>query len=148
MDRISVEYKTIEEKEFTLIKIGESSDSYPKHLLSGEKEPTYIFKDGKIESLYWSKVSDIGSYRYIILPKVEILSFDHIATTLKNDALSYIRTLAQAFIKLPQDYLNPFNGFIESWRIYFLVGGGVLILPQQLSQIILLEIPVVEQEME
>lgn len=139
MDRISVEYKTIDEKEFTLIKIGEASDSYPSHLLSGEKEGAYIFKDGELTQWYWSKVSDIDSFRYILFPKVEILSFDHLATTLKNDALSYIRTLAEVFIKLPQDYLNPFNGFIECWRVYFIVGGGVLILPQQLSQVILLE---------
>ena len=137
MDEIVVTSQRHNNQSRTLIRIGDASDDFPSHLLTGEKEVGYTYIDSKISQWEWINVIDIEQNRYIVSHEIDLLPFRAITTTLRSDALRLIRELADFCLKLSEEFLDPYNGFIETWRIFFIKSGGFLILPDQLSQIIL-----------
>lgn len=122
-----------------VVKIGIPIDgsSLPVHLLSGKKEPSYLYQEGKLEQIDYLAVSDDKSYRFIIFKDLELIDFNEIGNSLREEALPLLRELATALSLLPPNFLNPFNGFVETWRFYFIKTGGFLILSEQLSNVIL-----------
>jgi hypothetical protein len=129
--------KIVFHEDVTSIRIGEASGAIPRHLLSGEKAPAYVVTASTIEPYYFTGIHDRDGFRYIDFPKINLIAFNEITTTLRNQALNRLRELAHALQKLPKGYVNPDQGIIETWRIFFLPDHGVLILPQELSQVIL-----------
>ena len=125
-----------------VVKIGIPIDgsSLPVHLLSGKKEPSYLNQEGKLEQIDYLAVSDDKSYRFIIFKDLELIDFNEIGNSLREEALPLLRELATALSLLPPNFLNPFNGFVETWRFYFIKTGGFLILSEQLSNVILFQV--------
>jgi hypothetical protein len=121
----------------TLIRVGEASGDLPRHLMSGEKECGYLVQGRKIEPWYWNSIKDKEGFRHIELAYLPLLPFTEISRSLRKDALVRLTELARAFMLLPSGFLRPSAGMVETWRVFFLLDEGVLILPEQLSQIIL-----------
>ncbi len=134
MDDITIVYQG---KQVTRICIGEASGSLSRQLFSGEKAAAYVVTASTVEPVYYTGIQDRDGFRYIDFPYIELLPFTRITTTLRPDALMRLRELADALQRLPKDFVHPDQGIIETWRIFFLPDHGVLVLPQELSHMIL-----------
>jgi len=137
MDSITIVHSTIKEKPVTSICIGSTSGDLPKHLMTGEKACGYIVKDSVLIPWYWQSISDRDGHRFLVFDRLAILPFSEINRSLRSRALSLLRDLAVALQKVPSGFVQPTNGFIETWRIFFLEEGGFLLLPNSLSQLML-----------
>lgn len=137
MDDIKILYTTVQGKETTSICIGDASGDLPRHLMSGEKAIGYIVKNDTIEPWYWDSVKERDGKRYIDSPYLPMVPFSELYKSLRNEAFRRLRELAAALQKVPANFIRPSGGIIETWRIYFLEGDGILILPSELSQIML-----------
>lgn len=120
----------------TKIHIGSGSGDLPLYLLSGEKEAGFIVRREKVEKWYYQSISVSDNERCITSDFIDIIPFLEITTTLRSSALSLIREVAQSLVALPANSLKTNGGFIETWRLFFIRGGGLLILPEQLSKVI------------
>jgi hypothetical protein len=140
MSAIEIRKGTRNGKDVTRIRIGRASGELPRHLMTGMKEHGYTVRDGKAEPWQWITVSDHEGERHIVCDPIDIIGFTEITATLRTQALSLVCQLAEALRALPASFVHPSGGFIETWRIFFIREGGLLILPQQLSQIILLSV--------
>lgn len=137
MDEIEISHGTISGKQTTSFCIGEASGDLPRHLMTGEKACGYIVGPSGMETWYWDSLKDRNGRRYIDGPRLDILPFSEITRSLRPRALVRLRELAQAFGQVPTGFIQPSQGFVETWRIYFLKDSGVLLLPDQLSQVML-----------
>ena len=131
------EMRVLQHDDMTSICIGEASGDMPIHLMTGEKECAYIVYADRLEPWYWDALRDRDGFRFIDFPRIDVIGFTDIASKLRNDALKRLQELARALQRLPKRFIIPSNGFIETWRIWFLPDEGILIFPEQLSQIIL-----------
>jgi len=120
----------------TFIHIGSSEGDLPLYLLSGEKESGFIVKHGIVSPWYYHSIIDRDGQRTIVCDAISLLACHELCDTLRDDALKRIRELAQGMTLLPTSFFDTSDGFIETWRIYFLKEGGILILPKQLSLVI------------
>jgi hypothetical protein len=137
MDGIRISHSTFNGEKATAICIGEASGELPRHLLTGGKACGYTVREGVVESWFYHSISDRDGIRYIISPNLDLLAFTEISGILRPNALERLRELAQALQKVPAGFLNPTKGFLETWRIFFIREGGVLLLPEKLSQLML-----------
>jgi len=134
---ISITEGQMSDRPVTLIRIGDATGELPRHLMTGEKTCGYIVRNETVEPWYWISVSDREGARHIVADRIDILPFSEITESLRPRALELLRALAHAFQLVPPRFINASTGFLETWRIYMLVSGGFLLLPEQLSQIIL-----------
>jgi len=102
----------------------------------GERDCGYIVKGDAVTPWYWDNLIDRGGERYLSFRELRILPFSSLFTTLRAQALPLLRELAKALQKVPSGFTHPANGFIETWRVFFVEGGGFLLLPVSLSNII------------
>ncbi len=137
MNQISIEKRIIDNQEFTAICIGEVSGELPRHLLSGTQEPGYIYRNGLLTPLYYTAVRDIEGKRYLFYENIDILPFKEIAHSLKEEGKERILCLSKAFQTVKNDFLMSESGLIPTWRIFWLSGEGVLLLPDRISSLIL-----------
>jgi hypothetical protein len=138
MDDITVTKTVVHGQHMTSICIGEASGDLPRHLMTGEKSCGYSVQSSQITPWYWDSIRDRDGRRFIdFMCDEEVLPFSELTQSLRSEALSRLRELAQAFQLLPPRFIRPTNGYIETWRIYFFAAGGVLVLPEELSFIIL-----------
>jgi hypothetical protein len=137
MDNMSICQTTIHGKKMTSICIGESSGDLPLHLMTGEKAVGFIVHGDTVEPWLWEAIRDRDGKRYIDGPVLPLIPFVELSKSLRNEALQRLRQLATAFMKVPANFIHPSGGMIETWRIFFLEEEGVLILPVELSQIML-----------
>lgn len=120
----------------TTICIGEATKEFPRHLVHGEKECGYIVQNGEMKVWYWDHISDRDGLRYIVFPYLDILGFNELYGLLRANALANLRSLAMSLGKIPSNFIRSSNGFIETWRFFFIREGGFLFLPDSLSQLI------------
>lgn len=137
MDGIRISQSTFNGEKATAICIGEASGELPRHLLTGEKACGYIVRGEVVESWFYHSISDRDGMRYIISPSLDLLAFTELSGNLRPNALERLRELALALQKVPPGFLNPTKGFLETWRIFFIREGGVLLFPEKLSQLML-----------
>jgi hypothetical protein len=137
VNQISIEKRVIDTKEHTAICVGEVSGELPRHLMSGTQEPGYTYKDGELSSVYYSGITDSNKKRYIMYENIDLLLFSEIAHSLRGEAKKRILELSSALQKVGQDFIQSASGIIPTWRIFWIVGGGVLLLPDRLSSLIL-----------
>lgn len=137
MDGIRISQSTFNGEESTAICIGEASGELPRHLMTGEKSCGYIVRGEVVESWFYHSISDRGGMRYIIAPSLDLLAFTELSDSLRPVALERLRELALALQKVPPGFLNPTKGFLETWRIFFIRSGGVLLFPEKLSHLML-----------
>lgn len=137
MRQISIEQRVIDNKEYTAICIGEVSGELPRHLLSGTQEAGYTYMNGKLEPIFYTGVRDINSKRYIIYEKLDLLIFSEIAHSLREMGKVRIVELSCALRMAGNDFLQSESGIIPTWRIFWIASGGVLLLPERISSLIL-----------
>lgn len=137
MDSITIAHTIIKDTPMTSICIGSSSGELPKHLMTGEKSCGYIVRDDEVTPWYWQAISDRGEERFLVFDRLAILPFSEINRSLRPQAYTLLRSLAEALQKVPAGFVHPTNGFLETWRMFFLEEGGFLLLPESLSQIML-----------
>lgn len=137
MDDIRIAEFVVHENPKTAIRIGEASGDLPKHLMTGEKACGYLFREGRMERWYWEGLRESNSDRFIYFAPLPLLPFSELYNSLRGEAYARLRELASALQQLPPRFVSPTQGIIETWRIFFLSDQGVLILPSELSHIIL-----------
>jgi len=136
MNAFDISYTTIKDLPMTIIYLGEGAGELPRHLMVGERDCGYIVKGEKVTPWYWDNLIDRSGERYLSFRELRILPFTSLFTTLRARALPLLQDLAKALSKVPSGFVHPTNGFIETWRIFFLQEGGFLLLPVSLSNII------------
>ncbi|MHC1692166.1 MAG: hypothetical protein AB9828_03985 [Sphaerochaetaceae bacterium] len=136
MNPFEISYRTVRGQAMTHIFLGEAAGDPPKHLMMHKKEAGYIVQGDSVSEWYWDNLIDMDGSRYLTFKELRILPFDTLFTTGRTRALQTLRELAQAFQKVPAGFIHPTNGFIETWRIFFLESGGFLLLSPTLSEII------------
>jgi len=117
--------------------LGQVSGELPRHLMQGTKETGYIVNKDTVTEWYWDNVIDRGGKRYLIFRELEVVPFSRLFTTDRTDMVKILRNLAFAMTKLPTDFIQSHNGFIELWRIFVITHESFLFLPKTLSDIIL-----------
>jgi len=136
MKAFDISYTTIKETVMTLVYLGEGAGDLPRHLMVGERDCGYIVRDESITPWYWDNIIDRNGDRYLTCKELHLIPFSNLFTELRPQAPALLRDLAKAFQKVPPGFVHPTNGYIETWRIFFLEGGGFLLLPTSLSNII------------
>jgi hypothetical protein len=136
MNAFDISYTTIKDLPMTIVYLGEGAGELPRHLMVGERDCGYIVKGDNVTQWYWDNLIDRGGERYLSFKQLRVLPFSSLFTTLRSQALPLLRDLAKALCKVPSGFTHPSNGFIETWRIFFLEQGGFLLLPVSLSNII------------
>ncbi len=137
MNQISIEKRVVHGLEHTAICIGEVSGELPRHLLSGTQEAGYTYIGGQLSQIYYSGITDSNNKRYIMYQDIELLLFKEIAHSLRKEAKSRVLELSSALQKVGEDFIQSATGIIPTWRIFWIKGGGVLLLPERLSSLIL-----------
>jgi len=115
--------------------------SLSKHLLAGEKESGYIFREGQAEQWNYHSIATIEGESYLLFEKLALIPFNAIATELRAKALPLLRSLARALQLLPSSFKSLTGGIIETWRIFFLQDESILILPHSLALLFLQTAP-------
>jgi len=137
VNQISIEKRVIEGKEKTAICIGEVSGELPRHLMSGTQEPGFTYIHGELSQIYYSGITDSKKKRYIMYENIDVLIFSEIAHSLRSEAKMRVLELSSALQKAGQDFIQSASGIIPTWRIFWIQSGGVLLLPDRLSSLIL-----------
>lgn len=136
MNAFAIATKEVKGRQVTMIQIGEAAGELPRHLMVGERECGWIVRNGQLEQWYYDNLSERDGQRVMVFKALPILPFESLFGKLRGSALHLLRELAEALQAVPKGFVNPTNGWIETWRIWFLERGGVLLLPASLSNII------------
>jgi len=107
----------------------------PLTQISSEREKSFIYQDGKVEERIFD-IQMISSNLCLNVKELEITGVSSLSTTNKKTALSKIKTLYEAFNAIGKKKLNLKNGILPMSRIYFISGGGILIIPDQIRSLI------------
>lgn len=126
----------VDGRDCTCITIGDKDVKLPGYLLQGKKQYGYRYHDGKLESWTWLGLSIVGEYRCICFDRIDIFPVTELFKSKRKEAFSYIMEFAEAFTNMDDEFLSLESGIVPIWRLYCISGGGVLILPQNVGDLI------------
>ena len=121
--------------EYSCIALGKDDFAIPRHMMQGEKQNGYIYRDGKLSPWTWDAFTTIDGIRYFYFEKTSLKPFSSIAYENRSNALVLLRELAEALTKLPKDFVAPQLGLLPVYRFYILDDNSWLILPQDLGDL-------------
>lgn len=121
--------------EYSCIALGKDDFAIPRHMMQGEKQNGYIYKDGTLTTWSWNAFTTIDGIRYFYFEKCNLKSFASLAYENRSNALFLIRELATALTMLPKQFVDPQLGLLPVYRFYVLDNDGWLILPPDLSDL-------------
>ena len=121
--------------EYSCIALGKDDFAIPRHMMQGEKQNGYIYKDGNIKTWSWNAFTTIDGIRYFYFEKCNLKSFASLAFENRSKALYLIRELAKALSILPKEFVDPQLGLLPVYRFYILSDNSWLILPPDLSDL-------------
>lgn len=127
---------TIEGKPSTCLVLGGKDTELPGYLLQGEKDFGYIYKDGKLSSWLWKGLTLAEGKRCIYFDAIPIFSLWNLMDTKRGAAKDVVSDLCRALPLLDDAFLDLSSGILPFWRMYGIEGGGVLILPQSLGDLL------------
>ncbi len=137
MSLISSEMREVKGVTYCALTIGEVSGEIPRHLLSGEQECGYIYRDGTLSELYYSRIMDQGGMRSILYDTPLMIPVTEIGQRFPHQIKERFVELSQAMQAVPRTFFQNERGFIPSWRLYIFEEGGAALLPSRLSDLIL-----------
>lgn len=123
----------IEGVEYSCISLGLDDFAIPKHMMQGEKQDGYIYKDGELKKWKWEAFTTIDSIRYVYFDKCNLKPFSSIAFENRSKALELLLNLATAITLLPASFVDTTFGVVPVYRFYILDDDSWLILPPDLS---------------
>lgn len=136
MDRIHSELRNIEGHTYCALNIGEVSGEIPRHLLSGEQECGYLYHDGELTELYYSRILDTGGMRSILYDTPLLIPVTDISVHFPHEITGRLLELSAAVQAAPRSFFENERGLIPSWRLFLLEQGGAVMLPQRVSDLI------------
>lgn len=136
MNRLEIFSTIIEGKPSTCLVLGGKDTELPGYLLQGEKAYGYVYRDGQLRSWLWSGLTIAEGKRCIYFDPLPIFSLWDLAGKQRNAAKQVILDLCRALPLVDDAFLDLSSGIIPLWRIYGIQGGGVLLLPQSLGDLI------------
>ncbi len=122
---------------YCALTIGEVSGELPRHLLSGEQECGYLYREGSLTELYYARIADRDGLRSILWDTPIFIPVTEIGTRFPDQVKEKILEVSEAMQAVPRSFLQNERGQIPAWRIFLLEGGGVALLPSKLSDLIL-----------
>ncbi len=136
MNRLHSELRTIEGHTYCSLMIGEVSGEIPRHLLTGEQECGYIYRDGNLTELYYSRIIDIDGTRSILYDTPLLIPVTEIGRHFPHELTQKLLELSSAVQAAPRTFFENERGLIPSWRLYLLEQGGVVMLSERVSDLI------------
>ena len=136
MDRIHSELRTIEGHTYCALNIGKVSGEIPRHLLSGEQECGYLYREGKLTELYYSRILDTSGVRSILYDTPLLIPATDIHAHFPLEIRQRLLELSAAVQAAPRAFFENERGLIPSWRLFLLDRGGVVLLPERVSDLI------------
>ncbi len=137
MDHIVTEMVELKGITTCAITLAQVKGELPRHLLSGEQECAYLYRDGMVEELYYSRVLERDGHRSILYETDLLLPVQALTDRFRSCVGEKIRELSRAMQAVPRSFFQNERGVIPTWRIYFVETGGVLLLPEKVSNLIL-----------
>ncbi len=125
----------IDGEEKTLINLGGDDFPLPRHMMSGEKLPGYIFQDGIIHKWYWDGIKTVDGEKHVYFSRLDISSLSHISTSRRSRALSILIDLASAILQAPKGFADLQVGVMQMYRFYLLDDDRLLLLPPDLADV-------------
>ncbi|MBR1920240.1 MAG: hypothetical protein IJ831_11540, partial [Spirochaetales bacterium] len=125
----------IDGEEKTLIDLGGDDFPLPRHLMSGEKQPGFIFSDGMLRRWYWDGIRTVDEVKHVYFSKLRLTSFSRISTTHRKKALSLLIDLAAALLQAPKGFADLQVGIIQMYRIFIVDDDKLLLLPPDLADV-------------
>lgn len=125
----------IDGKEYTAIALGVDDFAIPRHMMQGEKQDGYIYKNGELISWRWEAFCTIEGRKCFYFDRCRIENFSSIATTHRDNALTLVRDLAVALTLLPQSFVSVQLGLLPTYRFYIYEDDSWLILPPDLGDL-------------
>jgi len=125
----------IDGEEKTLINLGGDDFPLPRHLMSGEKQPGFIFSDGMLRKWYWDGIRTVDGVKHVYFSKLRLTSFSRISTTHRKKALSLLIDLAAALLQAPKGFADLQVGIIQMYRIFIVDDDKLLLLPPDLADV-------------
>lgn len=120
----------------TCLVLGGKDMDLPSYLLQGEKEFGYIYQNGTLRSWLWKGLTIANGKRCLYFDRLPIYSIWDLAGAHQKDALETAKDLCRALPLLDDAFLNVSSGILPLWRMYGIEGGGVLLFPQSLGDLI------------
>ncbi|MFA6844242.1 MAG: hypothetical protein WCR02_00795 [Sphaerochaetaceae bacterium] len=136
MYKSEIFFHDIEGVDSTCITLGGKNTELPSYMMQGEKKCGYIYKEGKLERWLWKGFTLVENKRCLYFDKIDIFSFWEIMDKRRDQGLYLVRELAKALLSLDDKFLDLSSGILPLWRIYGINGGGILIFPQSLCDLI------------
>lgn len=125
----------IDDQEKSAITIADQDAQLPSYLLGGEKQPSYLFDGETLSKWYWSGLSAVDGKRVLTFDPLAITPLSALSTTLRGEALTLVRTLAQALTLCDSTFLDLSSGIIPLWRLWATDEGHILIMSQDLGDL-------------
>lgn len=132
-DRIIVH--EVDGVEKTCVRLGSDKFTIPRHLMQGEKQHGYIYKDGQLTPWYWGGVCAFDEKRWVYFDKIKVYPITEISTTFRHDALKILINAATALSLAGSKFADLDVGLIPLWRLLIIDEDTLLILPHDLSDI-------------
>ena len=126
---------TIDGKEYTAIALGVDDFAIPRHMMQGEKQYGYIYKDGELIPWRWEAFCTIEGKKCFYFDKCQVENFSSLATSHRDSALTLIRNLAIALTRLPSSFVSVQLGLLPTYRFYVYENDSWLILPPDLGDL-------------
>ena len=136
MNRLHSELRTIEGHTYCSLTIGEVSGEIPRHLLTGEQECGFIYREGTLTELYYSRIIDTGGTRSILYDTPLLIPVTELGRHFPHELTQRLLELSAAVQAAPRTFFENERGLIPSWRLYLLEQGGVVMLSERVSDLI------------
>ncbi len=126
---------TIDGVTYSAITIAPQATPLPSFLLSGEKQPSYLYDGVRLTPWYWHGFSVVDEMRILTFAPLQIEPFTTLATSRRAEALALVRKTSEALLAADEQFLRLFSGTIALWRLWVTADGKILILSEDLGDL-------------
>ncbi|MDI9429730.1 MAG: hypothetical protein GXY63_03480 [Spirochaetales bacterium] len=126
---------TIDGTPLSAITIASQEAQLPSYLVSGEKQPGYLWDGEHLTRWYWKSLSLFEGTRVLTFEALSITPLSQLSTTLRDEALTLVRRLAEALLRCDAAFLDLSSGIIPLWRLWVTDEGEILIMSQDIGDL-------------
>lgn len=126
---------TIDGTPLSAVTIADQDAQLPSYLVGGEKQPGYLWDGEHLSRWYWKSLSAFEGKRVLTFEPLSITGLSQLSTTLRAEALTLVRRLAEALLHCDAAFLDLSSGIIPLWRLWVTDAGEILIMSQDIGDL-------------
>ncbi|AEC02127.1 hypothetical protein [Parasphaerochaeta coccoides] len=119
----------------TFLPIAPLGEKLPTYLFQGKKQPLWYISGDTITPIYWTNIVPAGDMQCIYFDRLDLESFETLASSRRSEALRILQDFARALLVLGKDMVSVENGLLPLWKMWIVSGGGFLVLSRTISEL-------------